>query len=203
MRPADRALLDADVAELMGLDVEVPQRVDAGWDLGALHAGCDHKPGTPEHAEWMRAQARSEAGVRRSAGRTHADTMAMRDQAARDFGEPGRIVGAEGTALAATAAHVSTAVGDLAVELFEYLKAALEDFKQAVLSVDLSSLGEPNRRSIYGHHANFSIIDEAFHYPSDAEVQAVRAVQRKRHGRAASCPKHGPTKGGLCRRCNR
>lgn len=28
-------------------------------------------------------------------------------------------------------------------------------------------------------------------------------VQRLRHGHAAVCPRHGPTKGGLCRRCRR
>jgi hypothetical protein len=36
-----------------------------------------------------------------------------------------------------------------------------------------------------------------------ATLDDTPALNRKRHGRAAICPRHGPTTGGLCKRCVR
>lgn len=37
----------------------------------------------------------------------------------------------------------------------------------------------------------------------DQHLDGPKNVERLRHGSASVCPRHGPTKGGLCRRCQR
>lgn len=42
-----------------------------------------------------------------------------------------------------------------------------------------------------------------FGVPEHMLVDTADDLARRRHGHAAVCPRHGPTKGGLCRRCQR
>lgn len=37
----------------------------------------------------------------------------------------------------------------------------------------------------------------------EADLEPDDVVNRRRHGNAATCPRHGETKGGLCRKCRR
>lgn len=60
-----------------------------------------------------------------------------------------------------------------------------------------------------GHRPLMGVVDEVASVDWDRLEAAFGTkklspvLDRQRHGRAALCPKHGPTKGGLCRRCTR
>lgn len=55
-----------------------------------------------------------------------------------------------------------------------------------------------------------SVLVDVGHHFSDLQARIVKLgvldddeTARLRHGHASTCPRHGPTKGGLCRRCSR
>lgn len=93
----------------------------------------------------------------------------------------------------------------------------IED-RRRTISVDFQVIVEPFRQAMNDIAAVFTATADAVvelfnttgtafadlaalveqHQPAEVE-----RVQRKRHGFAATCPRHGPTKGGTCMKCAR
>lgn len=164
-------------------------------EIGATE--CPHKAGTPEHREWTRAFTGQVLQAREVNGTARRDTDAIKALADADFraagyGRPDPVVGILGPPeIHRVSIQISpeliVSIDVAARALSDAFDRAYQAIKAAVSTIDVTAL----EQALKGVTTSIRSGDE------------VPLKERARHGSAASCPRHGATRGGTCMKCAR
>lgn len=181
--------------------------MDLGSTMAEIGAtGCDLKPGTEEHRQWALFQALSENAQRRVDGRVHRDSMAMKVLAEADFraagyGRPDPTVEILGLPdLPAVTYTPWTTYSGLGIPVTISVDAGQLQAVLKSLAEQLSTALRPITEHVT---ATFAALTEKIDWAGVLDADERRRVEQRRHGVAAVCPRHGPTRGGTCMRCAR
>lgn len=158
---------------------------NGGWPVSA----SPYRPGTVEHSQWVGGWTAATIDLRFASGQIVRDTLDQRAVVTQHMGSMREYQTDPAQEILDRAAREAR---------YERFVANMAEAARAigVAMADLAHVLHRLHRSAHGLTPPLGVVTHA-----DATTAARSVVQRRKHGSASVCPRHGPTTGGFCRRC--